>query len=372
MTRAKEKDELSLGLFNQLLERRGLNVRIYLCQKVIIHVDPIIVQEMSTLSNANVRIRTGYTDRRVYTKAQVREELSFFLIRSLIYNKVASLHPVIAPTETSHAPSVFPLTHVPSPTRVKVEEGQFSSIDHRYTPSSPHTLTHRASFASMSRKRPTAGSCSTTTIAPIPPALGASGSLEARTHRSSSSTATPAIQRSSFELAGPRGIQPPIVQERQENVSFPPGGIPPHLLMPPPSHSSQSTRIDPPSNAIDVAPTVSPERATQRSSNSIPLSEREKVSPIHNYSKIRRSTRTSVTQRPSTKFAAFPLTPSEAGTPENRREAPSRLKMPGAFPGTSLEDADMSSWVLVSPVGPECQLEVPKRNWFKRMFSRFG
>lgn len=373
MTRAKEKDELSLGLYNQLLERRGPTVRIWSCQKAIIHVDSAIVKDMSTLSNANVRIRTGHTNRRVYTKAQVREGLSFLLIRSLIYDKAASLHPAVAPTKTPHAPSAFPLTHVPSPTRVKVEEGQFSSIDHRYTPSSPRTLTHRASFASISRKRPTTGSCSAATITHVPPAPGASESLEARTHRSSSSTVTPAIQQSSFELAGPRGIQAPIVQEQPENVSLPPSGIPPHLLVPPPSHSPlQSTRTDPPPNAIDVSPTVRSELATQCSSNSIPQSEGGRVSPIHTHSKIGRPTRASVTQKPSTKFALFSLTLSEAGTPENRREAPSRLRMPGAFPGTSLEDADMSSWVLVSPVGPECQLEVSKRNWFKRMFSRFG
>jgi hypothetical protein len=261
-------------------------------------------------------------------------------------------------------------------TRVKVDDGQCSSIDHRYTPSSPHTLIHRASLVSISRKRPTAGSCSTAIATPVPPAPGASGSLEAPTHRPSSSTVTPAIQQSSFEFAGRSGIQLPIVQERPENVSLPPSGTPQHVLVPPSSHSpSQSTCTDPPPNAIDVAPTVSSERqkgTTQRSSNSLSRSEEKKASPIHSQTKNKRSTRASVTQKPSTKFAPFSLTPSQPGSSETRREAPSRLMMPGAFPGTSLDDVDMSSWVLVSPGGPDCQVEIPKRNWFKRMISRFG
>jgi hypothetical protein len=377
MTRAKEKDERFLELFNQLLERRGPNVRISSCQKAFIHVDPAIVQETPTLLNANARIRMGHTDRRVHTKAQVREGLSFLLIRCLIHDKVACSHTAVG---TPQEPSTSALTHVSCLTRVKVEEGQRSSIDHRYTPSSPHTLIQRASLASISRKRPTADSCSTATTAPVPPAPGVSGSLEARTHRSSSGTVTPAIQQSSSEFAGPRGIQPlaPIVQERPENVSLPPSDIPPHLPIPPSSHlPSQSTRTDsdPPPNAIDVAPMVSSERqkgTTQRSSNSLPRSEEKKVSPIHSQTKIKRSTRASVTQKPSTKFAPFSLTPSQPGPPATRREAPSRLMMPGAFPGTSLDDVDTSSWVLVSPVGPDCQVEVSKRGWFKRMFSRRG
>jgi hypothetical protein len=377
MTRAKEKDERSLELFNQLLERRGPNVRIWSCQKAFIHADSVIVQETSTLPNANARIRIGHTEQQVHTKAQVREGLSFLLIRCLIHDKVACSQTAVAPTGTSHAPSTgtSALTHVPSPTRVKVEEGKSPSIDHRYTPSSPHTLMHRASLASISRKRPTAGSCSTTTTIPVPPVPGAPGSLEARTHKSSSNAVTLTIQQISFEFAG-RGIQPPIVQKRPENVSLPPSGTPPHLLVPPSSHSPpQSNRTDPPPNAIDIAPTVSSERqrgTTQCSSNSLPRSEEKKVSPIHGQTNIKRSIRASVTQKPSTKFAPFSLTPSQPGSPETRREAPSRLKMPGAFPGTSLDDVDMSSWVLVSPVGPDCQVEVSKRSWFKRMVSRFG
>lgn len=277
---------------------------------------------------------------------------------------------------TSHAPSAPALIHVVSLTCVKIEEGQCSPIDHKYTPSSPHTLIYRASLASISRKRPTAGSCSATTTTPAPPAPGASGSLEARTHRSSNSTVTPAIQQPSFEFSGPRGIQPPIVQERSENVSLHPSGIPPQLPAPPSSHSPpQSTHTDPPPKAIDVAPTISSEcqkGTTQRSSNTLPQSEEKKVSPIHSQTKIKRSTRASVTQKPSTKFAPFSLTPNQPGPPATRREAPSRLSMPGAFPGTTLDDGDMSSWVLVSPVDPDCQVEVSKRSWFKRMFSRFG
>ena len=346
--------------------------------KAFNHVDSAIVQETSTLPNANAQICMGHADRRVHTKAQVRKGLSFLLNRCLIHNKVACSHhdTAVVPIGASHAPSAFPLIHVLFMTHIKVEEERCSSIDHRYTSSSPHTLIHHASLASISRKRPTAGSCSTTTATPIAPAPGAPGSLKAPPRRSSSSAVTPVIQESSFEVAGPRGIQPLIVQERPENVLMPPTGTPQHLLVPPSSHPplpAQSTRTDPPPNAIDVAPTVSSERqkgTTQRSSNSFPRSEEKKV-PIHQ-TKIKRSTRTSVTQKSSTKFASFSLTPSQPG-PEARREAPSHLMMPGAFPGTSLDDVDnvdISSWVLVSPA--DCQVEVSKRSWFKRMFSRFG
>ena len=54
MARAKEKDERHLGLFNQLVKRRG----------------PII-QETSTSPNANARIRVRHTNRLMHTKAQV-------------------------------------------------------------------------------------------------------------------------------------------------------------------------------------------------------------------------------------------------------------------------------------------------------------
>ena len=73
MTRAKEKDERFSELFNQLVERRGPNVGIWSCQNAFIHADSVIVQETSTLPNANARIRMGHTDRQVHTKAQVRE-----------------------------------------------------------------------------------------------------------------------------------------------------------------------------------------------------------------------------------------------------------------------------------------------------------
>jgi len=252
-------------------------------------------------------------------------------------------------------------------------------MDHRYTPSSPHTPIPRASLASISRKRLTAGSCSTTTTTPVPPAPGAPESLEARTHISSSSAFNPAIRQSSFEFSGSRGSQPPIVQRRPENVSFPPSSIPPQFLVPHSSHSpSQSTRTYPPQNAIDVAPTVVSEHqkgTTQRSSNSLPRSEEKKVTLIHSQTKIKRPARTSVTQKPSPKFAPFSLTPGQPGPPETRREVPSRLSrlmMPGAFPGTSLDDVDVSSWVLVSPISPDCQVELSKRSWLRRMFSRFG
>ena len=330
------------------------------------------------MPNVNARIlRMGHTGRQVHTKAQVREGLSSLLIRCLIHDKVACSHTAVAPTgKTSHVPSVSALIHVSYLTCVKVEEGQCPSIDNRYTPSSPQALIHRVSLASISLKQPTAGPCSAATTTHVPVAPGALESLEASAHRSSKSTVTSAIQQSSFEFASPRDIPPPIVQERPENVSSPTDGIPPHLLVSPSSNSPPKSTAHPTPNAIDdVAPTVSPERqkgTTQRSSNSLPRSEEKKVSPIHSQTKIKRSTRAGVTQKPSTKFAPFSLTPNQPGPLETRREAPSRLMMPGAFPGTSLDDVDVSSWVLVSPVGPDCQVEVSKRNWFKRIISRFG
>ena len=314
----------------------------------------------------------GHTDRQVHTKAQVCELLPFLLIRCLIHDKVAFLHTMIAPTGTSHAPSGSALTCAPSLVPAKVEEGQCLST--RYTPSFPHTLIYRASLVSISRKRLTAGSCSSATIIPAPPAPGASGSLEAHTHRSSSSIVTPAIQQPSCGCASPRGIRPPIVQERPDSVTLPTSGIPPHSLVP--SSSRPPTRTDPPSNAIDVAPpTARSERQkgnTQRSSDSLPRSEEKKMPPIHSQTKIKRPFGASVTQKSSTKFAPFSLTPSQPGPPETWREAPSRLTMPGAFPGTSLDDVDMSSWIMVSPLTPVYRVEVSRRSWFKRMFSRFG
>ena len=383
MTRAKEKDERTLELFNQLVERRGPNVG-YCHVNAFIHVDTVIVQETSTFPIANARIRMGRTDRQIQTKAQVREGSSFLLIRCLIHDKVATSHTAVAPTVpvTSHALPASALIHVISLTRVKVDEGQRSLIDRRYIPSSPQTLIYRASLSSISRKRPTAGFCSTVTTTHSPQAPGASESLEARILKSPSNTVTvtPAIQQSSFKVASTHDIQASIVQERPENVSPPPSGILPHFLVPPSSHSSpQSTCTDPPPNAIDVplTRTVSSERQilkvmTQRSSNSLPQSEEKKVPPIHNQTKLKESTRNGVTQKSSTKSVPSSLTPCQPGPPATRREAPSRLTMPGTFPGTLLDDMDMSSWVLVSPVNPDCRVEVPKRSWFKRMVSRFG
>ena len=71
MARAKEKDERHLGLFNQLVKRRGPNVGIWSCQKAFIHVDSVIIQETSTSPNANARIRVRHTNRLMHTKAQV-------------------------------------------------------------------------------------------------------------------------------------------------------------------------------------------------------------------------------------------------------------------------------------------------------------
>jgi len=98
----------------------------------------------------------------------------------------------------------------------------------------------------------------------------------------------------------------------------------------------------------------------------------KKISSIHVQTMVKTSTRAGITQKQSAKFAPFSLSPIPPGPPETRREAHSRLKMPGAFPGTSLDDVDMSSWVLVDSVSPDCRVENSNRSWFKRMFSRFG
>jgi len=73
MTRAKEKDERHLELYNQLVKKRGPDVGTWSCQKAFIHVNSIIVQETSMLPNANARIRIRHTDQlKIHTKAQVR------------------------------------------------------------------------------------------------------------------------------------------------------------------------------------------------------------------------------------------------------------------------------------------------------------
>jgi hypothetical protein len=73
MSQAKEKDERSLGLFNQLRERRGLNVRTLLCHEASCMLTQSFVQETSALPNASSRIPTAQW---VDTEAQVRRELS--------------------------------------------------------------------------------------------------------------------------------------------------------------------------------------------------------------------------------------------------------------------------------------------------------
>ncbi len=352
MTQAKEKDKRSLELFNQLLERRGPNVRIWLFHGSPPMLTSSFVQETSTLSDANGRMLMGHTDRQVDTEAQV------------------------APT--SCASSASALTHVPSPTRAELGERQRLLTDDGYPSSNPPSLTHCALLASISQKWPTAGSCSTSTTTPVPPAPSASRPPETRTHSSLSTTVTPAtgIQQSSFVIAGLNGNRPLTAQERPESMPLPPSGLPPHFPAPLSSHPPPpSTHPDPPSSFLDVSSTVGSERqngTTQRSSSSLLRSAEKKVSPLRGQTKIKGPTRASITQRQSAKFTPFSILPSPPAPLEAGREAPSRLMMPGAFPGTSLDDVDMSSWVLVSPVGPDFQVEVSNRNWFKRMFSRFG
>ncbi|KAF8466093.1 hypothetical protein DFH94DRAFT_781924 [Russula ochroleuca] len=323
MTLAKEKDERFLELFNQLRERRGPN-------------------ETSGLSDTSMRISMGHAVRSVGTEAQV-----------------ACSQTADAPSETSA------LTLMSSPTRVRVEEGQRPSKDNIYTPDSPHTLTHRASLAPISQKVPTAGSCSATATTHVPPVPGASGSPEIPSPKSSSTNVTSAIQQS-FESTDPRGTQPTYVQERSERVSSPPSSMPPHLPTPPLPPSPP--RTDPPSKSIDVAPMVGPERrnGTTRPSLNSSRQSGEKEKKVSSITKIKWSTEGTITFKPSAKFGPFSIPPSSP--PPKTREAPIRLTMPGAYPEMPL-DVDVSSWVLVSPVGP---VEGSKGSWFKRFLTRWG
>jgi hypothetical protein len=362
MSQAKEKDERSLGLFNQLRERRGLNVRTLLCHEASCILTPSFFQETSTLPNASSRIPMAHTTQWVDTEVQVRRELSVLQPIVSSKGKVACSPTADAPSEKSASS----LTVMPSPTRVRVREGHRSPTDNRYTPGSPHTLTHYTPLASKSQKRPTAGSCSITTTTPVPSVPATPGSPEIPSHRPSSTTITSAIQQSSSEQ---RDTQPTTVPGGPESASLPSSGMAPHIPVSPspspPPPSTTSTRTDPPSTSINAAPVVGPERRNERPSNSPPQSGEKRASSIQNETKIKWSTGDSITWKPSGKFEPFsiPSSPPPAG---KRREAPIRLTMPGTFPGMSV-DVDVSSWVLVSPVGP---VETSKRSWFKRLFTR--
>ena len=366
MAQAKEKDERSLELFNRLRERRGTNVRTLSCHETSSFIlTRTFVQETSRLPDTSVPIRMEHTARSVGTEAQVCREL-------LISPPIVSSEVKVACSQTADVPSeTSALTLMPSPTRARVEEGQRLSTDNGYTPDSPeslHTLTHRASLASIPQKLPTAGSCSATTTTPVPPTPGASGSPEIRSHKSSTTTMTSTIQQSSFESTDPRGTQLTTVQERPESVSPPPpSSMPPHFPAPP--LPSSLPRTGPPSKPIDVVPIVGTER--QNGTNTWPSSKSsrqsgEKKKKVSSITKVEWSTEGSITFKPSAKFGPFSIPPPSS--PPKTQEAPIRLTMPGAYPEISL-DADVSSWVLVSPVGP---IESSKGSWFKRIFNRWG
>ena len=241
------------------------------------------------------------------------------------------------------------MTLAPSPTRVRVNERLRSPTINGYTPGFTHSLTHYTPLASLSQKRPTAGSCSTIT--------------------SSSTTATPTVQQHSSE---PRGTQPTSIPEQPESVSLLPSGMPPHIPVPPLLSSlPPSTCINTPSNTVDVVSVVGPERrdeTVQPSSNLLPQSGDKKASSIKIEAKFKWSTGDSITWKPSGKFVPFSVSSSSpiGPPPLKTRKAPTLLPMPGAYPGMPV-DEDASSWVLVSPVGP---VEVSKRSWIKRLFSR--
>jgi hypothetical protein len=98
MTRAKEKDERSLELFNQIRERRGPTVGTLSCHDSSFVLTSSFVQDTSRLPDDSGRIRVG----RVDTEAQVRRELSTPL--SIVSSKARShvplprMHPARGPT----------------------------------------------------------------------------------------------------------------------------------------------------------------------------------------------------------------------------------------------------------------------------------
>jgi hypothetical protein len=73
MAQAKEKDERSLELLNQLRERRGTNVGTLSCHEASsFMLTRSFVQETSRFPDTSVRIRMEHTARSVDTEAQVR------------------------------------------------------------------------------------------------------------------------------------------------------------------------------------------------------------------------------------------------------------------------------------------------------------
>ncbi|KAF8497905.1 hypothetical protein F5888DRAFT_1827820 [Russula emetica] len=213
MTRAKEKDERSLGLLNQLLERRGPN-------------------ETSDLAQCQCANTPHGTHR---STGAYKSAGRMFTYRGYSHRDVPRTFPTRVDTR------VFPDTY------------QAADSWFLLSPPPPHPFLQRLARWGLWR---------------------------------------PAHTDHQVVL---RLLPPPFNRATGKRVVGPQAGIPPHLLVPPSSHSPpQSTRTDPPPNAIDVAPTVSSERqkgTTQRSSNSLPQSEEKKVSPIHVQTKIKRSTR---------------------------------------------------------------------------------
>lgn len=350
MIRAREKDEQSLRLFNQLRERRGTSVR--------------------------MRLSHGPS----------------FLFILIFMAQVAYSRTADVSSEQPCALSASIPPNVPSSSRVRVEGGQLSSIVSD-AQGSPQLVTHKGPLHSIPPKLPTPDSSSTTTATPVLPALVAQVSRETPAHVLSSSIAVPSVTGSSeipasvssstitpppqfsleTEITEPRGTPSTTVQEATENASFP-GDLTPNLPGPSTPGSPLLIATEPPSGSIDVAPLTNPGRGngTVKISHaqpiipSSPLPRSEKKAPAkQSQNKINKSPRSASSLKPSAKVTPSSILPS---TPKARQS--SNRIMPGAYPGMSV-DVDISSWVLVSPVTPS--VVVPsKTSWISRLFSLRG
>jgi hypothetical protein len=354
MTRAREKDEQFLKLFNQLRERRGRNVR-----------------------------------RRLSYKA------SFTLILISIA-KIACLRPEDVLSVKPCASSASTLPRVPPLTRVGAEGGKPSPTvpDHGNTQVLLQVLTHEDPLPSMPSKLSAQNSSPTATTTPVLTVAVTQASQETPARISSSSITVPsapgspenpsqippscitfpsAIPESSPELTYSHGTPPTAVVEPPKDVTLPPGDLPSHLTRPStPRFPSPSTGTEPPLGSIDVVPMTYPghENGTIQfshaqstiPSNPLPRSEEKKVPPKQGQNKTNRPTHGASSPKPSAKVTATSTLPSA----QKARQSSIRV-IPGAYPRTSMA-VDISSWDLVSPVSPSVVVS-SKMSWITRLFS---
>jgi len=164
---------------------------------------------------------------------------------------------------------------------------------------------------------------------------------------------------------------PTTAQEPRDGLSL--GNMAPHLpVLSSLSTPSPLTCAESPPNVTNIAPTHDPKGGngtTQRSpvqpgvlSDALPRLPEKKITPTQSQTKLNRPSRDTRTLKPSLKSMPTPIPPTQ---PKRKTRQPLICTMPGAFPEMPL-DVDISSWVLVSPVGSG---EVWKVNWFKRLFT---